>query len=137
MTFGLAGKGCARGSQVVGWPLWAQKRPSLRAQLRRHDPKSVRRGAATDLGAEVCHHSCINLIHDPLISSGHHPRRYEAILEGTKMIERILRRPDVEQMTGLSRSTIYAMKSEGNFPRPLRLGKRAVGWPANQIEEWL
>lgn len=53
------------------------------------------------------------------------------------MTERILRRPDVEQLTGLSRSTIYAMISEGSFPRPVRLGKRAVGWPASQVEAWL
>jgi prophage regulatory protein len=53
------------------------------------------------------------------------------------MVERILRRPDVEKLTGLSRSTIYSMISEGAFPRPIRLGKRAVGWPASEIEEWL
>ena len=53
------------------------------------------------------------------------------------MTERILRRPDVEELTGLSRSTIYAMISEGTFPRPVRLGKRAVGWPVSQIDEWL
>ena len=38
----------------------------------------------------------------------------------------VLRRPAVEAMTGLSRSTIYAMMAEGEFPRPLKLGKRAV-----------
>ena len=58
-------------------------------------------------------------------------------LEGAEMAERILRRPDIEELTGLSRSTIYAMISEGTFPRPVRLGKRAVGWPASQVEEWL
>lgn len=53
------------------------------------------------------------------------------------MAERILRRPDFEQLTGLSRSTIYAMISEGAFPRPVRLGKRAVGWHASVVEDWL
>ena len=50
---------------------------------------------------------------------------------------RILRRPEVEVRTGLSRSTIYAMMDEGTFPRPLRLGKRAVGWPDHIIAEFL
>ena len=50
---------------------------------------------------------------------------------------RILRRPEVERRTGLSRSTIYAMMDEGSFPRPLRLGKRAVGWPDHIIAEFL
>ena len=53
------------------------------------------------------------------------------------MAERVLRRPEVEALTGLSRSTIYAMMSEGTFPTPIRLGKRAVGWPAERIRDWL
>ena len=53
------------------------------------------------------------------------------------MAARILRRPAVETLTGLSRSTIYAMMSEGSFPKPVRLGKRAVGWPESVINQWL
>lgn len=49
----------------------------------------------------------------------------------------MLRRPAVEAATGLSRSTIYAMMTEGRFPRPVRLGRRAVGWPEAKIAEWL
>jgi prophage regulatory protein len=53
------------------------------------------------------------------------------------MTQRILRRPEVEAYTGLSRSTIYAMIADGAFPKPVRLGKRAVGWPEATIIEWL
>jgi prophage regulatory protein len=53
------------------------------------------------------------------------------------MNERIFRRPDVEQLVGLSRSTIYAMMAEGSFPKPLRLGKRAVGWRERDLQRWL
>lgn len=53
------------------------------------------------------------------------------------MASPILRRPAVQTITGLSRSTIYAMISEGTFPKPIRLGKRAVGWPESSITEWL
>lgn len=49
----------------------------------------------------------------------------------------ILRRPEVEQTTGLSRSTIYAMIAEGTFPKPVKLGKRAVGWRSSDISAWL
>ena len=42
---------------------------------------------------------------------------------------RILRRNDVQKMTGLSRSTIYRWSSNGSFPKPAKLGPRAVGWP--------
>lgn len=50
---------------------------------------------------------------------------------------RIIRRKQVEEMTGLSRSTIYLKVSKGEFPKPISLGARAVGWLANEIEEWL
>ena len=53
------------------------------------------------------------------------------------MATRILRRPAVETLTGLSRSTLYLMISEGTFPKPIRLGKRAVGWPETCIQEWI
>lgn len=55
----------------------------------------------------------------------------------SKLTLRILRRPEVEACTGLSRSTLYAMMAESNFPQPVRLGKRAVGWPEAVITEWL
>ncbi len=49
----------------------------------------------------------------------------------------ILRRKQVEQRTGLSRSTIYLRIQKGSFPRPINLGARAVGWLENEIEAWL
>ena len=48
-----------------------------------------------------------------------------------------MRRPQVEASTGLSRSTLYAMIAEGEFPRPIRLGKRAVGWTETEVSDWL
>ena len=50
---------------------------------------------------------------------------------------RILRRNQVEDRTGLSRSTIYLRIQEGTFPRPINLGERAVGWVEKEIEAWL
>ena len=50
---------------------------------------------------------------------------------------RILRRPEVEARTGLSRSTIYAMMAENRFPASLLLGRRAVGWTESAISQWL
>lgn len=49
----------------------------------------------------------------------------------------ILRRKQVEDRTGLSRSTIYLKIQEGSFPKPINLGPRAVGWIENEIEKWL
>ncbi|WP_321907919.1 helix-turn-helix transcriptional regulator [Paraburkholderia sp. J11-2] len=49
----------------------------------------------------------------------------------------ILRRGQVEREVGLKRSTIYQRMQEGTFPRPIRLGERAVGWRASDIERFL
>ena len=49
----------------------------------------------------------------------------------------MLRRKAVEDKTGLSRSTIYAMMSDGKFPRPYRIGRRAVAWKESDLIEWL
>lgn len=53
------------------------------------------------------------------------------------MPDRTLRRRDVEARTGLSRSTLYAMMAQGTFPRPVRIGLRAVGWLESEIVVWL
>ena len=53
------------------------------------------------------------------------------------MQTRILRRHQVERKIGLSRSSIYQMMSDGTFPLPIKLGKRAVGWAQSDIDEWL
>ena len=50
---------------------------------------------------------------------------------------KILRRKDVEAVVGLSRSTIYHLISEGLFPAPIKLGKRAGGWRVSDLEIWL
>jgi prophage regulatory protein len=43
----------------------------------------------------------------------------------------------VKARAGLSRSTIYQRVAEGDFPKPINLGARAVGWLEAEIEEWL
>lgn len=39
----------------------------------------------------------------------------------------------VKKATGLSRSTIYLRVSQGSYPRPIKLGARAVGWPYREV----
>ncbi|TXH49241.1 MAG: AlpA family phage regulatory protein [Burkholderiaceae bacterium] len=45
----------------------------------------------------------------------------------------LLRRKQVEALTGYSRSTIYLRISQGLFIRPVSLGARAVGFPAAEV----
>ena len=56
---------------------------------------------------------------------------------GANMFQTILRLPAVKQTTGLSRSTIYLKLSRGEFPSPVTLGARSVGWLQSDIQAWI
>ncbi|MEP7247632.1 MAG: AlpA family phage regulatory protein [Gammaproteobacteria bacterium] len=49
----------------------------------------------------------------------------------------LARRPEVERLVQLSRSSIYAGVAKGTFPAPLRIGTRAVAWRLSDIDHWL
>ena len=49
----------------------------------------------------------------------------------------VLRLQRVEEKTGLSKSSIYSQMAAGLFPRPIRLGDRAVGWIEEEISAWV
>lgn len=51
--------------------------------------------------------------------------------------DRLLTRREVEARCGLSRSSLCRLMRSGRFPEPLRVGVRAVRWPASEIEAWL
>lgn len=67
--------------------------------------------------------------------------------EETKTAVRILRRKQLEERTGLSRSTIYARLNpkspcyDPTFPKPIELGcgmkNPPVGWVESEVESWL
>ena len=53
------------------------------------------------------------------------------------MSTRILRRRQVMDLTGLSRSGIYSLIERGQFPKQIKLGEKAVGWPEPEVEAWI
>ncbi|WP_420614238.1 helix-turn-helix transcriptional regulator [Candidatus Spongiisocius sp.] len=53
---------------------------------------------------------------------------------------RIVRLPEVMEITGLSRTTIWRRERDGSFPPPIRLGgehTRAMGWREQDIYDWI
>ena len=50
---------------------------------------------------------------------------------------KILRLPDVTNVTGLSRSSIYQKISDGEFPKQINLGAKSVGWIESDIQTWI
>ncbi len=53
------------------------------------------------------------------------------------MTDKILRQKDVQDITGLSRSTIYRHVNAGTFPAPIQLTDRLIGWHTRSIADWV
>ena len=53
------------------------------------------------------------------------------------MAKNLIRRREVEARIGLACSTIYAMMADSKFPHPIKIGRRAVGWIEEDINNWL
>jgi len=49
----------------------------------------------------------------------------------------VLRVDEVLFRTGLSRTRLYRMIAKGNFPYPISLSTRTVGWIEGEIVSWL
>ena len=49
----------------------------------------------------------------------------------------ILRLKQVKARTGVSRSGIYQKMADGDFPKSISLGPRAVGWLESSIDQWI
>ena len=53
------------------------------------------------------------------------------------MTDRMIRRGEVETRVGLSTTSLYRLMRAGKFPRPIRVGPKAVRWSENAIENYL
>jgi prophage regulatory protein len=49
----------------------------------------------------------------------------------------VLRKPEVEQRTGLSSSSIDRLEAAGNFPKRMQLSPKAVGWFSSEVGDWI
>lgn len=55
----------------------------------------------------------------------------------TPKMPRLLRLPEVMELTGLSEGGVYAEMSGGRFPRPVKISRRAVAWREDHLIAWL
>ena len=51
--------------------------------------------------------------------------------------ERLIKLGEVKQETGLSRSSIYRLVKNGDFPKPVKLGERASAWLESEVDQWI
>jgi prophage regulatory protein len=47
-----------------------------------------------------------------------------------------VRLPQVKALTGLSKSSLYALIRQKSFPAPVRLGPRTVAWVKSEVRLW-
>lgn len=48
-----------------------------------------------------------------------------------------LRLPQVMNLVGLGRSSIFKAVKEGTFPAPVNIAKRAIAWRYSDIKKWV
>jgi prophage regulatory protein len=49
----------------------------------------------------------------------------------------ILSPKQVRERLGLSSTTIFRMRRDGQLPQPIQLSPRRIGWTVTSIETWL
>lgn len=49
----------------------------------------------------------------------------------------LIRLREVQRISGLGRSSIYARAKDGRFPSPVDLGGRAVAWVKSEVLAWV
>ena len=51
--------------------------------------------------------------------------------------QQFIRLNKVKEITSLSKSSIYRLISEGDFPKQIQIGKRSVVWVRSDISNWI
>jgi len=52
-------------------------------------------------------------------------------------MHRVIRLPQVISTTGLARSTIYKKVANNEFPKPISIGVKSVGWLESDVQKWI
>ncbi|MDM2737187.1 AlpA family transcriptional regulator [Citrobacter sp. Ct235] len=53
------------------------------------------------------------------------------------MSDKFIRVAEVEHRTGFRRAWIYRLIAQGEFPRPVKTGKRAVSFIEREVDAWI
>jgi prophage regulatory protein len=53
------------------------------------------------------------------------------------MPECLLRQPQLLRRVSISRTSLQRMMAAGTFPKPQKIGARAVAWRESDIENWI
>lgn len=56
---------------------------------------------------------------------------------GINMTNSLIRLTEVQRRTGYSRAWLYRLLSENRFPKPVKIGSRAIAFVESEIETWI
>ena len=55
----------------------------------------------------------------------------------TMQTQQVVRLPEVINMVGMSKGSIYNFIKDGTFPAPIKLGPKASGWLVSEVQNWI
>jgi prophage regulatory protein len=64
-------------------------------------------------------------------------RQQEEKLNMSNQNKRFIRLPEVMNKTGYGKAWIYKLISEGRFPKPVKIGIRAIAFVESEVDEWM
>ncbi|MDO6562638.1 AlpA family transcriptional regulator [Amphritea sp. 1_MG-2023] len=50
---------------------------------------------------------------------------------------RLLRLPEVQKATALSRSSVYRLMNAGTFPASIQLSAKSIAWVEEEVQNWI
>lgn len=77
---------------------------------------------------------CPFFAHHPLLLV-HQRNSEEASMKNSSI--RLIRMPEVLSKTGFKKSWIYLLVSNNSFPKPIKVGARAIAFVEAEIDEWV
>ncbi len=51
--------------------------------------------------------------------------------------DKFIRFGSLAEMVGLSRTTIYRLEQQGQFPKRVKLGSNSVAWRMSEVLNWM
>lgn len=53
------------------------------------------------------------------------------------MSNNLLRMSEIMRRTGYGKAWIYRLISQGKFPRPIKIGTRAIAFVESEVDDWI
>jgi prophage regulatory protein len=65
------------------------------------------------------------------------PIKHALIFQRKVTMNKLLKMPEVRTKTGLSKSHLYALAQNGEFPKPVKLSERSSAWVESEVDGWI